>query len=123
MNKKSSPQIYMMGFHKKGASGTYIFFEQKGVSSSGRTQIWQVLPYGYKHEGYSHASDPLGLVKWYGPWRTYAFFPTPNTYFEKTCLREIALFCELLTKKHKQNWRVGKHEQASDNPSGTAAAH
>jgi hypothetical protein len=43
----------------------------------------------------------IGSITWYGPWRCYAFTPRSETVFEKTCLREIADFCERKTKEHK----------------------
>lgn len=40
------------------------------------------------------SGEPLGIVKWYSPWRQYSFCPQPATVFERTCLRDIATFCE-----------------------------
>ena len=31
----------------------------------------------------------LGLIKWYGPWRQYAFYPEDETLFNTGCLKEI----------------------------------
>jgi len=31
----------------------------------------------------------LGLIKWYGPWRRYAFFPENETLFDTECLNDI----------------------------------
>ncbi len=42
----------------------------------------------------------LGEVKWYGSWRQYSFFPADNIIFERICLREIADFCDIETRKH-----------------------
>lgn len=36
--------------------------------------------------------DVLGVIKWYGPWRKYSFFPHPNTIFETDCLKDIVSF-------------------------------
>jgi hypothetical protein len=46
----------------------------------------------------------LGLVKWFGRWYTYAFFPKADTVFERTCLRDIAEFCETETKAFRSTW-------------------
>ena len=43
----------------------------------------------------------IGLVKWFGAWRKYCFFPIENTVFEQDCLRDIAQFIEEETKRHK----------------------
>jgi len=47
----------------------------------------------------------LGNIEWFGRWRGYAFSPVINTftYFEKTCLRDIANFIEEANKFYKQN--------------------
>lgn len=31
----------------------------------------------------------LGIVKWYGAWRQYAFFPENKTLFNVNCLEDI----------------------------------
>jgi hypothetical protein len=33
--------------------------------------------------------DRLGIVKWFGRWRQYAFFPETGTLFNKECLHDI----------------------------------
>lgn len=71
--------------------GTYISFVP-GLPKP-KTKTWQVAT--------RPDLAPLGMVKWWGPWRKYAFFPFANTLFESLCLREIALFCEGQTKEHR----------------------
>lgn len=75
--------------------GTHIFFVKIGVSESGKTNVYHV-----------YAKEPatlLGEVKWYGPWRTYCFYPQQHTLFEHKCLSEITEFLELERRNH------GKH--------------
>lgn len=43
----------------------------------------------------------LGVIKWYGPFRQYSFFPEPNTVFEKTCLKDITQFIIDLMEERK----------------------
>lgn len=62
---------------------------------SARTRNWWVRTKGGD-------ATLLGDVKWFGKWRCYAFFPRPETVFERICLRDIALFCEQQTKAHKE---------------------
>lgn len=73
--------------------GSYIFFRNVGTTKSGKTSIWHVTP--------EHSTEPLGVVKWFGRWRKYSFFPAVETVYEETCLREIGQFCETITKEHK----------------------
>jgi hypothetical protein len=51
-------------------------------------------------------SAHLGTVKWYGPWRKYAFFPAAATLYEQDCLRDIAGFVESETVKHRKGKRA-----------------
>lgn len=45
----------------------------------------------------------LGEVKWYGAWRQLCFFPAKETIFERQCLRDIAEFCEVESKKYRDS--------------------
>lgn len=69
----------------------YIRFIQ--VQKLPKTEVYAVIT--------TVGDSILGHVKWFGSWRQYAFFPTINTVFEKQCLRDIANFCEEITKIHK----------------------
>lgn len=42
------------------------------------------------------SSDRLGLIKWYGPWRQYAFFPENNTLFNTGCLNDIQIYIKAM---------------------------
>lgn len=74
--------------------GTYICFAQRAKIAQKKTMTWAVLT---RQGGGLH----LGDVKWFGSWRQYSFFPQAGCAFEKTCLREIAEFCEARTKEHR----------------------
>lgn len=71
----------------------WIKFEDAGASPSGKTRCWLVL---------TNRGGWLGDVKWFGRWRRYAFFPAPETVFERTCLRDIANFCDAQTKARNE---------------------
>ena|SRR2546426_700037 len=92
--------------------GSYIRFVHTGQSESGKTMIWRV----------ENELDRifLGSVKWFSKWRTYAFDAEPDIVFEKTCLRDIAQFCEELTEEHRNRQYVNPtaeiHNQPSKNP-------
>lgn len=73
----------------------YIQFVNAGYSSSGKTKVWDVAT---KED----SEDLIGQVRWFGSWRCYAFYPYDKTVFEKTCLRDIANFCEEKTNNHKK---------------------
>ena len=70
----------------------WIRFAQ--VENPGRlTKVWQVITVEH--------GEFLGEVRWFTSWRKYCFFPAPSTIFEQDCLRDIADFCETVTKQHK----------------------
>lgn len=52
-----------------------------------KTPIYQISP---KNDD----SLLLGQVKWFGPFRKYAFFPEPMTTYDSKCLESIIYFIE-----------------------------
>ncbi len=44
----------------------------------------------------------LGEIKWYGPWRCYAFFPGAQTVFNHGCLKTINEYIEQLMDERKK---------------------
>ncbi len=72
----------------------WIRFSEPHSSKSGKTFVWTVIAID--------GSVSLGEIRWLGRWRKYAFFPKNDTVFEKTCLRDIADFCEIALNSHKR---------------------
>lgn len=72
-------------------SATWIRFDE--LTPNPATKRWAVMP--------KDGPDRIGIISWYGPWRKYCFFPTPETVYEQVCLREIADFCEVQTAMHR----------------------
>jgi hypothetical protein len=72
---------------------SYLNFDLIGHSQSGLTKIWIIR---------NTSGDVLGTVSWHGAWRKYDF-ETHNKgdRFDHHCLREIADFCERVTKEHR----------------------
>ena len=63
------------------------------VGDTGKTEIWNIL---------SKSSEfVLGQIKWYGPWRQYCFFPSPNSVFNPICMDDINKFIRKLMKKRR----------------------
>lgn len=70
----------------------WVTFDYFGVSASGKTKIWTV---------HSTAGGSLGEVRWFAPWRKYAYYPQTGCLFEEDCLRDIADFVEKVTREHR----------------------
>ena len=60
----------------------YIYFKE--VKTERKTGTWMCKN--------NRSDDDLGIVKWYGPWRQYCFFPNEFTIFNKGCLDDIQDF-------------------------------
>ena len=72
--------------------GVYLTYVRTGVSPSGKTMVWEVRGrFGFG-----------GFVKWFAPWRQYAFFPDGGTVWAGRCLTETDECCKDLTKEHYQ---------------------
>lgn len=51
----------------------------------------------------------MGYVRWFSPWRRYAFEPTIiGGVYEENCLRELADFCEQVTDARRVQRRAEK---------------
>lgn len=74
--------------------GDFINFKDKGrVSKKAVTHVYEVT---------SRTNGSLiGFVKWFANWRQYTFLPV-NCIMEKTCLRDIADFCDELTQARRK---------------------
>ena len=82
-----------VSFSTDEAEGTHIKFVE-GVPHP-KTKVWRVVS---KYDG-----EPiLGFIQWFPRWRKYSFFPNSDTIYEEVCLREIAEFCEVKTRQHKE---------------------
>jgi hypothetical protein len=77
----------------------WIRFDLEPRDANRLTERWRVMTT-------SEPSIELGVVRWYSPWRCYAFHPEINTVFEQECLHEIAQFCYGVTVDHKRRLRV-----------------
>ena len=45
----------------------------------------------------------LGIIKWFGSWRKYAFFPCSDMVFETQCLSDITGFLNELMEDRKNS--------------------
>lgn len=50
----------------------------------------------------------LGMIKWYGPWRQYSFFPEDGCIFNKECMYHI---CNQVERMQKDHFAVNDPEQ------------
>jgi hypothetical protein len=64
---------------------SYLIFEHKGKSESGKTDRWVV-------KSKLNPDAILGWIEWHAPWRKYWFCPVNGTAYDASCLHEIGDF-------------------------------
>ncbi len=74
------------------------YLEIRLVHEGEKTSTWDVV--SAKH------GDLLGIIRWWGAWRQYTFFPSNNTVFNPDCMREISRFIETQMKARKKSKAV-----------------
>lgn len=77
---------------KKYALGAYMFAQELPPVEGHLTRQFVVTD---RH------GAPLGVIKWFGRWHEYAFHPDMETIYNPGCMRDLAAFCERITKEHK----------------------
>ncbi|KKM98775.1 hypothetical protein LCGC14_1154540 [marine sediment metagenome] len=71
----------------------YIEFDK--IGDTGKTEIWNILS--------KKSQFILGKISWYGHWRQYCFFPSPNCIFNVGCLSDISKMVDLLMSERRKN--------------------
>lgn len=78
----------------------YIFFVW--MPTKLKTKVFEVRS--------KRSGSLLGVIKFYGAWRCYVFYPEAQTIFNAGCLKNIMDFSQL----HTDQWRNGL--KARNNP-------
>jgi hypothetical protein len=66
----------------------YEFLKFVQLIGTGKTMKWSCQN--------KNSCAELGLVKWYGSWRQYCYFPTVRAVYSAGCLNDIAEFIKQL---------------------------
>lgn len=73
-----------------------IFVKQiPSVNEKRKTEIWNVVS--------RRSGARLGVIKWFGRWRQYAFFPEPNTIWNPDCLDTVGSHIHELMEQRSRN--------------------
>ena len=72
--------------------GKYLVMRKHARPSKRKTDVWEVV---------STSGALLGVVRWYGAWRQFCFFPGGGSIFNHRCLRDLSIFLDRVTMKHK----------------------
>lgn len=60
-----------------------------------KTARWEVLN--------ARTSQRVGVIKWYGGFRKYVFYPEPDTFFDHYCLITVGAFIQSQLALRKRN--------------------
>lgn len=84
---------------------TYLVFRKEGESPSGKTEI---------HSVNSRSSGAiLGVIKWYGAWRQYCFFPANDTIFNRGCMEDIISYSSKLSHARLRGLSFEEYTEAN----------
>lgn len=64
------------------------------IKDTGKTKVWEIQN--------SFLGAKIGLIKWFGAWRKYCFFPNEETVFDTKCLNRISEFMDEQMKSRKK---------------------
>jgi len=78
--------------------GEYLLVEKLQREANRKTDQWKV---------YGLHDNLLGLIKWFGRWRQYTFFPAAGTVFNSTCLLDLKMHLDWVNKEWREAKRNG----------------
>lgn len=79
--------------NSKDFSGKWIRFAEQIPFKPQKTKIFLVVN--------KDNDSPIAMIRWYGAFRQYSFFPLTSTVYEKQCLCDIAEFLKILMEERK----------------------
>lgn len=72
---------------------TTKYLEFVRMRDTGKTEVYDVMS--------ALQGVCLGEIKWFGRWRQYSFYPTPETIWNPECLDAISAFIRDLMDKRR----------------------
>lgn len=91
--------------------GTHIQFVEHPQPKR-KTMVWAVTSV--------YDSTLLGYIGWFPRFRKFSFYPQKDTVYEEVCLRDIAEFCETMTKRQRDKRKLEKQNAGT---ARTVAGH
>lgn len=64
--------------------------------------------YIVRKDSSSSMAERLGLIKWYGAFRQFCFYPDNKTIWSKSCNELINNFLDKVNKRYRKKWRKAK---------------
>lgn len=76
---------------------SFEYFNVVLIDRKTKTQVYELV---------SRHGESLGIIKWFGRWRQYCFFPEEETVFSKGCLQDI----QTVLNNRNQEHRIGERK-------------
>lgn len=89
-------------YNKKGTYHLYFVRAHKRTKQDKRrkTPIYII-----RKDSEGLMAERLGLVKWYGAFRQFVFYPDNNTVWSKSCLEIVNSFLDRVNKRYREKLR------------------
>lgn len=65
-----------------------------------------------------NSNSEIGIIKWYGAWRKFCFFPNGETIWDTNCLIEVTNFIDDLNEAYRERNKEYKHTIYKNEESG-----
>lgn len=72
----------------------YLYFVEIPSPARRKTAVFDVRS--------RRSGSVLGQIKWYGSWRQYTFWPSPNTVWNRGCLQDINRYIQVQMDARRQ---------------------
>ena len=82
------------------------YIEFKLIEKKRKTEVYSIQKKGVLFS--------LGIIKWFGAWRKYCFFPEEELVFDVDCLQEIIIFIKKLMDERKEVKKLIKAKKKFD---------
>lgn len=78
----------------------FVKARKENSPASGKTFVWTL-----RKDSGMRLGELLGVVKWHGAWRQYAFFPEDHSFWSECCLVFVSEFLKKVNKKKRESWK------------------
>ena len=90
---KNSVDKYLEGKYLEGHTlfvDKYFRVIREDIKEGRKTPVFRIL---------DNDDEEIGVIKWYGSWRKYCFFPNGETLWDSNCLTSITYLLVKLNQK------------------------
>ena len=86
----------------------HLYFVRAKKCKANKNLHKKTTDYIVRKDSRSSMAERLGMVKWYGAFRQYVFYPDNDTVWSKGCLEIIEGFLDTVNKRYRRKLRRKK---------------